>query len=139
MKIAFGLIALVIVVLAVAFFAGGFSSPSIAEQVQNFNAKVQPGMTWEQVLAVTQPKQWSGIATVQTEDGMETQTGQPTRFVLEQAKQSITGGTLEGFVFYYSFSPEENYEVHFNAAGKVTGPPERQRSMGDLMDLGGTR
>jgi hypothetical protein len=139
MKIAFGLIVLVIAALAIAFFAGGFSSPSVAEQVQTFNAKVRPGTNWKQVLEVMEPKQWSGIGVVQTSEGPEIVQGSPSKFVRADAEQKIAAGGFEGFVFYYSFSPEENYEVTFDKAGNVVGTPERQRSVSDLMDIGRAR
>lgn len=107
---------LVAVVVALVVKFGGVTGFDPQAGAQEFVQQVKPGMTWQQVVDVKEPKKWGGISY----DAMGGR-GPIVRFNRDKFASKMTGaGMPDGFIFDYAFDAENIYEVHFDASGTVT-------------------
>lgn len=123
-----GLIVLIVLV-GVALWAviqfGGFASMDPAAQAMEFKQKVQPGMGWEEVCDLREPKKYHSYY----DTGGETQ---PIEFKRDDLRNDLAnGGHRGGFNFKYVFSGDEQYQVNFGSDGKVESV-EKMRTFNDF-------
>jgi len=114
MKIVIGLLVLGGIVLFLVFQFGA-SGLSTAEQAKQFREKVSPGMSWEQVADVKEPRKYIEVS--RKAMGGERQ---PINFKRKAMKKMVSNGALaDGFIFRYRFDQEHTWNVVFDSAGTV--------------------
>ncbi|MCA9252218.1 MAG: hypothetical protein R3E58_02255 [Phycisphaerae bacterium] len=137
MKFLIGLV-LVVGIGYGAMHYGGLLSFDPAQQGRDAKAAIKPGMSWQKVVAVSEPGECRFyVLQKQNIGGNEIEFPKPGPFMPFDAKNledRLANDSLpEGFEFYYKFTTEEQFLVKFDAAGDVEGiskPP----TMNDLLD-----
>ena len=125
MKAMLILVVVVGAVLAVVFYAGGFSGFDAAKQAEEFRASIRPGMTWEQVCDLKEPRKYIAV----WEFGNQSP---PTDFDRTAFADLVNKRAMKvGFAFPYRFTSDHHYRVWFDAAGKC----EYVKDMLTLNDL----
>jgi hypothetical protein len=116
MKLVFGTFALLVLAGVMMFKAGWFTMEDPKQSVKNIQANVTPGMTWQQVVDIQQPRK------VTPHSGDFEVADAPIDFVLSTHEQWIEEGNYEhGFSFDYTFSHADVVSVTFDPKGVVTG------------------
>lgn len=123
MKVLVVLLVVVIALVALVVKFGGVTSFDPAAGAQQFVADVQPGMTWQQVVAVKAPKKYAAF-----KDDPESMMGHGpiVRFDEASFASSMQQASYPlGFFFEYTFDAEHAYNVNFDAQGNVESIEER--------------
>ena len=128
MKVVLGLIVLIGVVIAAMFGLGLFSSEDPQVTLDNLKNSVKPGMTWQQVADVREPRKFTRVR-FQAMGGRT----QPEKFDRAKIADCISKSEFsQGFTFEYRFSNAHALEVIFDDQGTV-------EALGDLLTPGGPR
>ncbi len=123
MKVLVVLLVLVILAVALVVKFGGVAGFDPAAGAQQFVADVQPGMTWQQVVAVKAPKKYAAF-----KDDPESMVGHGpiVKFDETQFASNMQSASYPlGFFFEYTFDAEHAYNVNFDAQGNVESIEER--------------
>lgn len=96
---------------------GMFDMTSPQEQAEALKAKVQRGMTWQQVADIQPPRQYVGIDPSPMNRTGEMPAQPFDRAGLDQAVQG--GGFPAGFLFRYTFSEAAAVQIRFDSSGQV--------------------
>ena len=130
----FVLVLVVIVGIAAVYFFGVAGYDPEQEGIDN-RAKIQAGMSWEEVVAATKPpRKFQSIATRPGEGGIDEEyvTGE-NEFHLETFRAKRGSGRYDkGFYFLYRYTNKVAYSVNFNGEGKVEGVSDLP-TMADLL------
>lgn len=128
------LFVLVVAGVAAAYYFGGFSTLDPAAQAKEIQEKVKPGMTWEQVADVKQPRRIYPID-FDTINGE----GHPIDFDRGNIANLVSNGSLpNGFLYRFNFSDAHSIGVSFNHEGKVVSV-DKLRTAADLFTLPGAQ
>ncbi len=138
MKVLLVLVALAAAGYAVFHFTGAFDF-NPAQQAADFKAKVTPGMSWDKVIAVHEPRRYCIYVKKVTEFGGEKietwDAGPEVPFDRDALAARIDEGSLGGgFSFMYFFDAGNAFEVKFDSNGDVEGI-YKQRTVKDLLDM----
>lgn len=134
MKVVLGLIVLVVVVIAAMFGLGLFSAEDPQVTMDNLRNSVKPGMTWEQVAEIREPRKFTRVR-FQAMGGRM----QPERFDRAKIADAVSKNEFaDGFAFEYRFSNAHAMEVVFDSQGTVEGI-DNLPTFGDLLTPGGPR
>ncbi|MEO0515206.1 MAG: hypothetical protein AAF086_07925 [Planctomycetota bacterium] len=123
MKVLVVLLVLVVALVALVVKFGGVLSFDPAAGAQQFVTDVQPGMTWQQVVAVKAPKKYAAY-----KDDPESMMGHGPIVKFDEARfaSNMQSGSFPlGFFFEYTFDAEHAYNVSFDGQGNVTSIEER--------------
>ncbi|MGD8453348.1 MAG: hypothetical protein PVJ57_16165 [Phycisphaerae bacterium] len=128
-------------IVAGIYLFGGTRSFDPDKQGRQARAAIQPGMSWEQVVKICEPKNFRIVqATKQKTFNGETvikKPGVPQRYDHALLAGEVDARRMEhGFVFDYNFSHQVAFEVWFDAAGEVTEVNDLA-TMADLLDTRG--
>ncbi len=140
-KVIVGLILVGAIVLAVVYFAGGYRSLDPVKQGQQARAKIQPGMTWKQVLAAigSPGRYYIYVKVKKTTMGVETeviQDGAQLKFDRQVFENDVKANSMkEGFRFVYMFSPTLAFTVIFDASGMVVDVADERTDANLLQSL----
>ena len=131
MKVLIVLIVLVIAGVYAAYHFGGLGSFDPNAKADELQQNVQPGMTWQQVMDVVEPKK---VATINYDtDGFDP-VGPSKKFDLDEFKARLQSqGYPDGFVWQYTFSAERAYDLTFGPDGKLASMDEPIMTK-DLLD-----
>jgi len=99
------------------YAVGMFDMASPQEQADALKAKVQRGMTWQQVADIQPPRQYVGIDPNPTNRTGEMPPQPFDRAGLEQVVQA--GGFPHGFLFRYTYSEAVAVQIRFDSSGQV--------------------
>lgn len=125
------LIVLVGVALWAVYQFGGFSGLDPQQQLAELQQKVQPGMTWEQVADIREPRKFYVYDF--TADNPERMVDFNRTAVADMVKNN---GVESGFKYRYTLSEAAVFEVDFDGTGKVVSAG-KGRSTADLFTLPG--
>ena len=132
MKAVLGLIVLIGVVIAAMFGLGLFSSEDPQVTLDNLRNAVKPGMTWQQVADVREPRKFTRVRF----SAMGGRT-QPEKFDRAKIADAISKNEFAtGFAFEYRFSNAHAVEVIFDSQGAVE-TVAKLATVSDLMPPGG--
>lgn len=133
-------IILVLAGLAVflAFKFGGVGSFDPTTQGEELKAKLLPGMTWRQVIALQEPRKYCIFhEKTRRVGGMDLTTveaGIPIDFDETRIADAIRDGTVPyGFQFPYRFSAQCSFDATFDRNGLLTAVADTM-TMADLLD-----
>lgn len=138
MKVFFGLLLAVGLVLVVVFKFGGYASFDATQQGKDARAKIGRGMMWTKVFDITgNPRRYRTIQrTVQRIGGEEMEFFKPgpaNKFKRASVAARIAENSMpHGFMSTHSFSSQEAFTVTFDATGTVVGV-EDAMTMADLL------
>lgn len=128
MKVLLVLIVLVIAAVFLVVKFGGVTSFDPAAGAELFVQDVQPGMTWQQVVDIKEPKKMAAY-------NPDAQLGygaivdfKPDKF----ATNMQNGSYIHGFFFQYNFDNEHAYNVSFDSQGNVESV-ENRMTTSDLL------
>jgi hypothetical protein len=128
MKVIIILFVIVVAIVVTVVYFGGLAGWDPAAELDKFKTSVQPGMNWEQVVAVRKPKKYQAFSAEGFGGLAPAQDFNP-----ENIRKAVEGGKFEdGFLFSYTFAADAVYEVHFDADGIVTGV-HKARTAADLL------
>ncbi|MCC7193780.1 MAG: hypothetical protein IT444_13480 [Phycisphaeraceae bacterium] len=119
---AVGIVAvLVVVVLGVIYWSGGFTGKSPEEIAREFKVVAVAGTSWEKVADHMEPKEFQALSSVtMSTNSMTPGVSQPYRFNrAEFAQKYKSGAYKEGFIFNYYFSNNDAWAVEFDGSGCV--------------------
>ncbi len=138
MKLVFGLLVLVAIVLVGVYYFGGVRSFDPNKIGNDIKARIKPGMAWTEVVAIApQPRSYGRL---QPEGPAAPD--QPVRLKLfkgpydrETIGQHIAAGQVaDGFTLEYFFTAQVAFEVWFDRHG-VVDRIEDVATMADLLDM----
>ena len=131
MKVLIVLIVLVIGGVYAAYHFGGLGSFDPDAGADQLQQNVKPGMTWQQVMGVMEPRK---IAFINYDtDGFDP-VGPSRKFELDEFKSRIQSqGYPDGFAWQYTFSAQRAYDLTFGADGKLIAMTEPIMAK-DLLD-----
>ena len=134
MKAMIVLIVLVGAVIAIAFGLGLFSSEDPQVTLDNLRNAVKPGMTWQEVADVREPRKFTRVR-FQAMGGRTA----PEKFDRAKIADAISKNEFsQGFAFEYRFSNAHAVEVIFDSQGTVE-TVAKLATVGDLLTPGGMR
>ncbi len=117
MKVLLVLIVLVLGGVYAAYHFGGLGSFDPDAKADELQQNVQPGMTWQQVMDVVEPKK---VAPINYETEGFDPVGPSQDFELNGFKTRLQNNSYpDGFVWKYTFSAQRAYDLTFAADGKL--------------------
>ena len=129
---------ILVVILAVAglgvYYYGGVRGFDATKQGEAARAAIQPGMTWNQVIAAAgkEPRHYRRMI----KKGGPVPTLEPggqSKFKADSFGGFVTNNSFpEGFLFEYRYSEQVAFAVHFSPAGTATGISDLT-TMADLL------
>ena len=131
MKVALGLLVVVVIGLFIAFKVGGVGGFDPAEQAKQLQAEVKPGVAWQQVVEKFPPKKMAAVILDPEGFLMDSAELKYDRAIVEQMIKD--GGYKHGFKFIYIFDASNQFEVRFGEDFKVTSV-DRMMTMDDLLN-----
>ena len=115
MKVVIGLMVVGGLVLFLVF-QFGVSGMNTAEQARQFRSNINEDMTWDQVADVREPRKYVRIS-----PASKTGEGHPIDFSRENVAKVVKNQEMaHGFIFRYTFDPENIWNVRFDSQGNVT-------------------
>jgi hypothetical protein len=133
-----GVIALIVIVLVVVWYRGGYAAYDPEATGRADRAKLTTGMPWRQVLdAVGDPGHWRMLRrekiVINGEEFERLVPGARVEFDRRLFESDLAAGLLpEGFIFLYFYSHQVAIDVHFDATGTAVAI-EDATTMADLL------
>src|SRR5689334_13984169 len=121
MKVVAGAGLVVIAVIAIIYWSGGFSNKSPQEIADEFKKVAIPGASWEKVADFMPPKEFQALS-AKTLSSTSLTPGMSAPFAFKRdefAAGFARGDYREGFIFRYNFSNDEAWAAEFDGKGKV--------------------
>ena len=109
------------------YYVGGYAGHSPKQQGLDAKAAITPGMTWQQVLAVSKPIEYCAMKLEEIDDGFggTIEVIRPTvevRYKPERFAQRVNNGDFpHGFKFFYRYSSSVAFTVSFDENLTVSG------------------
>ena len=115
MKFMLGLIVCVALVFVALFALGAFEADDPKVQADEIRNTVKPGMTWEQVCEIREPRKYV-LGSMTAIDG----TSSPIKFDRAEIAEKLAQKKFAlGFGFQYLFSSADAVQVMFDEQGQV--------------------
>jgi hypothetical protein len=139
MKVLLGLLVLAGALAAVLYYGGMFGFDPV-QQAKDTRAAITPGMSWEKVAAISEPKRWriynEHKQTIEGEEIISYEPGPDVSFQGNNIAERLKEGSLRGgFEFRYDFHSQKGgaFIVKFDQNGDVEYVTDAP-TLGTLLD-----